>query len=133
MADQIFIVEDDEDISRLLEVNLVKSGYAVRLFKSSAPAFAEAMLDAPALFLLDIMLPGGDDGLSLCRRIRREPSLTQSRIVFVTAKSTEADRVAGLKIGADDYITKPFSPRELVTRVKAALQPQAVLESAPLR
>jgi DNA-binding response OmpR family regulator len=122
MADRIFIVEDDPDISRLLQVNLANNGYAVRSFTSSAPALAEALPASPALFLLDIMLPGGDDGLSLCKRIRGEPSLAHSRIIFVTAKSAETDRVVGLEIGADEYITKPFSPRELVARVKAVLR-----------
>lgn len=82
---------------------------------------SEAQNGAPALFLLDIMIPGRD-GLDLCRQIRQTPGLTMIPVIFLTAKSSEADRIAGLEIGADDYIAKPFSPREMVARVKAVLR-----------
>ena len=80
-----------------------------------------AELSRPSLFLLDIMLPGGN-GLDLCRRLRKTPTLTKVPIIFVTARTGEPDRVAGLELGADDYIAKPFSPREIVARVKAVLR-----------
>jgi two-component system phosphate regulon response regulator PhoB len=82
---------------------------------------SEATSQPPVLFLLDIMVPGGD-GLDLCRKIRQAQGLAATPIIFLTAKASEADRVIGLEIGADDYITKPFSPRELVARVKAVLR-----------
>jgi len=75
----------------------------------------------PSLFLIDIMLPGGN-GLDLCRRLRKTPTLSKIPIIFVTARTGEPDRVAGLELGADDYITKPFSPREMVARIKAVLR-----------
>jgi two-component system phosphate regulon response regulator PhoB len=81
----------------------------------------QAQRERPSLFLLDIMIPGGD-GLELCKRIRQTPTLAMIPVIFLTAKAGEADRVVGLEIGADDYISKPFSPRELVARVKAVLR-----------
>ncbi len=122
MGETIFVVEDDADICRLLQYHLTVAGFEVRLFTRAGPAFMEATVDPPALFLLDIMLPGGDDGLSLCRRIRSDARFANARVIFVSAKSAEADRVIGLEVGADEYITKPFSPRELVARVRAVLR-----------
>ena len=82
---------------------------------------AEAERQHPTLFVLDIMVPGSD-GLELCRRIRQTSALAMTPVIFLTAKSGEADRILGLELGADDYIPKPFSPRELVARVKAVLR-----------
>lgn len=117
----IFVVEDDTDIARLVKHQLEAAGFTIRVFSSTAGVLAHAQREMPALFLLDIMLPGGD-GLDLCREIRRTSSAALTPIIFLTAKSAEADRVVGLEIGGDDYITKPFSPRELVARVKAVLR-----------
>ena len=117
----IFVVEDDADIARLVKHQLEGAGYVVQVFPSANFVLVQAQREAPALFLLDIMIPGGD-GLELCREIRRTPSLAMIPVIFVTAKIAEADRVVGLEIGADDYITKPFSPRELVARVKAVMR-----------
>jgi DNA-binding response OmpR family regulator len=117
----IVLVEDDADITRLVRHHLEGAGYGLRAFSSTAHVLAEAQKDAPALFLLDIMVPGGD-GLDLCRQIRQSPKLAAVPVIFVTARTGEADRVLGLEMGADDYITKPFSPRELVARVKAVLR-----------
>jgi len=117
----IFAVEDDADISRLVRHHLEGAGYAVRTFGSAAGVITEAEKQAPALFLLDIMLPGGD-GLELCRKIRQSTTLAMAPVIFLTAKTSEADRVTGLDLGADDYIPKPFSPRELVARVRAVLR-----------
>jgi two-component system phosphate regulon response regulator PhoB len=117
----IFAVEDDADISRLVRHHLEAAGYVVRTFAASPGVIAEAEKQAPSLFLLDIMLPGSD-GLELCRRIRQTSSLAMTPVIFLTAKASESDKVIGLELGADDYIPKPFSPRELVARVRAVLR-----------
>ncbi len=117
----IFVLEDDSDISRLVQHNLEAAGFMVRVFVTTAAVLADAERKTPDLFLLDIMVPGGD-GLDLCRRIRRNPALASTPVIFLTARTSEADRVLGLELGADDYISKPFSPRELVARVKAVLR-----------
>jgi DNA-binding response OmpR family regulator len=117
----IFVVEDDKDICQLVNHHLAAAGYSVRTFQRGNNVISDAELSRPSLFLLDIMIPGGD-GLELCKRIRQTPPLAMTPVIFLTAKSAEADRVIGLELGADDYITKPFSPRELVARVKAVLR-----------
>ncbi len=121
MRQTIFVLEDDADISRLVQHNLEAAGFSARVFTTTAPVLADAERKAPDLFLLDIMVPGGDD-LDLCRRIRRNPALSSTPVIFLTARTSESDRVLGLELGADDYITKPFSPRELIARVKAVLR-----------
>jgi DNA-binding response OmpR family regulator len=121
LSQTIFVLEDDQDISRLVQHNLEVAGFAVRPFIHPSAVLAEAERKAPDLFLLDIMVPGGD-GLDLCRRIRRNPALSVTPVIFVTARTSESDRVLGLELGADDYISKPFSPRELIARVKAVLR-----------
>ena len=126
----IFLVEDDQDISRLIRFHLEQAGFAVTVFHSATPVLRTAEEEPPALFLLDIMLPGGD-GFDLCRRIRANRLLASVPIIFVTAKTEEADRVTGLELGADDYVVKPFSPRELVARVHAALRRYQRVESTP--
>jgi DNA-binding response OmpR family regulator len=117
----VFVVEDDEDIARLISHNLRAAGFEVQSFVSGASVLTEASREMPALFLLDIMLPG-TDGFELCRHIRQTPALSSTPIIFLTAKTAEADRVKGLELGGDDYITKPFSPRELVARVRSVLR-----------
>lgn len=117
----IFIVEDDDDIANLVRHHLENTGHAVQVFHQASGVVAAAQARPPSLFLLDIMIPGGS-GLELCRRIRQSDTLAHIPIIFLTAKGSEGDRVTGLEIGADDYITKPFSPRELVARVKAVLR-----------
>ena len=121
MKTSIFIVEDDPDISRLLRHHLEAGGYALRLFATGNNVISEAEKQRPSLFILDIMVPG-KDGLELCRQIRKTASLASIPVIFLTAKTGEADRILGLELGADDYIVKPFSPRELVARVKAVLR-----------
>ncbi len=121
MKQTIFVVEDDPDISRLVRHHLEAAGYAVRSFSSGAGVLATAEKEPPSLFLLDIMVPAGD-GLELCRRVRESPKLASTPVIFLTARSGEADRVIGLELGADDYMTKPFSPRELVARTRAVLR-----------
>ena len=117
----ISVVEDDPDISRLVRHHLEGAGFAIKVFPTGNAVLSEAERQRPALFLLDIMVPG-KDGLELCRQIRQTPTLSTIPVIFLTAKNSEADRVLGLELGADDYIPKPFSPRELVARVKAVLR-----------
>lgn len=117
----IFVVEDDSDIARLICLHLDLAGYVTRWFSSSTSVVEEALKTLPSLFLLDIMIPGSD-GLELCRQIKRTPPLAPAHIIFLTAKSAESDRIKGLELGGDDYISKPFSPRELVARVRAVLR-----------
>ena len=117
----IFVVEDDPDISRLVRLHLENEGFPVRVYLNSTAVIADAERQRPALFVLDIMVPGRD-GLELCRTIRQTLGLASVPVIFLTARSSESDRVLGLELGADDYIAKPFSPRELVARVKAVLR-----------
>ena len=121
MKRTIFVVEDDPDISRLVKHHLEGAGIATRVFANSKGVIAEAMRHHPSAFLLDIMIPG-EDGMELCRQIRANNELAPIPVIFLTAKTGEHDRLAGFDLGADDYITKPFSPRELVARVKAVLR-----------
>jgi DNA-binding response OmpR family regulator len=117
----VFVVEDDPDIAGLVCFHLNSSGYSTRWISNSTSVIEEAEKERPALFLLDIMIPGSD-GIELCRLIRSNQQLSGTRIIFLTAKTGEADRIKGFELGGDDYITKPFSPRELVARVKAVLR-----------
>ena len=117
----VFVLEDEADIARLVQHHLEAAGYEVRLFHTPANLIPDAERRSPALFLLDIMVPGGD-GLDVCRRLRNHAGLSTVPIVFMTARASENDRVLGLEMGADDYIVKPFSTRELVARVKAVLR-----------
>jgi DNA-binding response OmpR family regulator len=117
----IFVLEDDADIRRLVQYQLEGAGYTVRAYPAIASILQDAERQRPSLFLLDIMVPGGD-GLDLCRRLRQNPTLASVPIIFLTARAAENDRVHGLDLGADDYITKPFAIRELLARVKAVLR-----------
>jgi two-component system phosphate regulon response regulator PhoB len=117
----ILVVDDEESIVELVRYNLVKDGYEVRTAGTGEAALAEARREVPDLILLDVMLPGLD-GFDVCRVLRSEPATQQVPILMVTARGEEADLVAGLEIGADDYLTKPFAPRVLLARVKAALR-----------
>ena len=121
MSQTIFVLEDDTDIARLMQHHLEAAGFLVRLFHTPSGLIPDAERQPPALFLLDIMVPGGD-GLDVCKRLRANASLSTVPIIFVTARAGENDRVLGLELGADDYITKPFSTRELLARVKAVLR-----------
>ena len=121
MSQTVFVLEDDSDIARLVQHHLEAAGFAARLFHTTTNVISDAERQPPALFLLDIMVPGGD-GLDVCRRLRANPALSTIPIIFLTARAGENDRVLGLELGADDYITKPFATRELVARVKAVLR-----------
>ena len=117
----VYVVEDDADIARLVQHQLELNSYHARVFATGASVLQEAVRDMPRLFLLDIMLPG-TNGFELCGQIRRHPLLTKIPVIFMTAKTGEVDRIRGLDLGADDYISKPFSPRELMARVRAVLR-----------
>jgi len=112
------LVEDDVDIGRLVEFNLQMAGFAARWFRTATNVIREAEDKPPVLFLLDLMLPG-IDGFELCRRIRKNEFLREIPIIILTARTGTADRELAIKVGADDYVTKPFSPVDLIMRVRA--------------
>lgn len=119
MTEQILVVEDEKAIVAFVQPALEREGFAVRVAGDGATALAHIRASPPALILLDLMLPG-IDGFEICRRVRqREPYIP---IIMLTARSDEVDKIVGLELGADDYITKPFSARELVARVRAVLR-----------
>ncbi len=131
MRQTVFLLEDDPDISRLVDYHLAKAGFTVRAFGTGRSILADAERERPDLFLLDVMVPDGS-GLDVCRRVREHDSLKSVPIIFLTARAAETDRVRGLELGADDYVTKPFSTRELVARVRAVLRRSTPREeSAP--
>jgi two-component system phosphate regulon response regulator PhoB len=121
---RVLIVEDDEDIAALLKYTFTEDGYAVSCATSGEQALRFLREQPPTLALLDIMLPG-PDGLELLRHIRREPELKGTAVIMLTAKGEEVDRIVGFELGADDYVVKPFSPRELLLRAKSVLNPTA--------
>jgi two-component system alkaline phosphatase synthesis response regulator PhoP len=121
LKQKILVVDDDEDILELVRYNLVKEGYQVVCVTSGEQALKEAKDGAPDLILLDLMLPGLD-GLDVCRRLKGDPLTNTIPIIMLTAKGEEADIVTGLELGADDYVTKPFSPRVLLARLKACFR-----------
>ena len=115
----MLVVDDDSTVSDVVRRYLEQDGFRVRLASDGPSALAAVAAEAPDLVVLDLML-GGIDGLEVCRRLRRQlPALP---VVMLTALGEEADRVVGLEVGADDYVTKPFSPRELVLRVRSVLR-----------
>ena len=121
MAHRIAIIEDEQDIIDLVVYNFRKEGFEAEGFLSGKAGLDALQHHPPDLLLLDIMLPDGD-GLELCKHLRRDPRLSDLPVIFLTARGEEIDRVLGLEIGADDYVVKPFSPRELVARAKAVLR-----------
>lgn len=123
MKQSILVVEDDADIAESLEYNLQRAGFRPIIAESGEKGLYLALdkKRRPKLIILDLMLPGMS-GMELCRRIRREPTAADTPIIMLTARSAEADRIAGLDIGADDYIVKPFSVKELIARVNAVLR-----------
>ncbi len=120
----ILIVEDDEDIQQLVGYNLIKAGFLVEYGDSGEQALEKIKHHAPDLILLDLMLPGMD-GTELCSVIRSDSKTHQIPIIMLTAKGEESDIISGLDHGADDYITKPFSPKILISRIKAVLRRKA--------
>jgi DNA-binding response OmpR family regulator len=118
---KILVVDDESEAVELVEFNLKQAGYDVVTAADGAEAIRRARSNSPALVVLDLMLPE-IDGLEVCKLLRRDPATAGIPIIMLTAKAAEIDRVLGLELGADDYLTKPFSPRELVLRVKKVLQ-----------
>ncbi len=117
----IAIIDDEPDIVELITLHLEKAGYKVKEFNDAESFFKFLKFDIPDLVLLDIMLPDAD-GLEICKYLKKEEKYAGVYIIMLTAKIDEMDKVIGLELGADDYITKPFSPRELVARIKAVLR-----------
>ncbi len=120
-AVSLLVVDDDEDIRTLIADYLRQHGYDVRTADGGDAMFAEISESVPDLVVLDIMMPG-EDGLALCRRLRAAPGTENLPVIFLTALGETADRVAGLELGADDYVVKPFQPRELLARIRAVLR-----------
>jgi len=118
---RIFVVEDEEEIQELVRYNLAKEGFVVSCVDSGEEALRKIPRERPDLIVLDLMLPGVD-GLEVCRSLKGDSSTRDIPIVILTAKGEEADVVTGLELGADDYVTKPFSPRVLTARIRAALR-----------
>ncbi|MDD5128630.1 MAG: response regulator [Candidatus Omnitrophica bacterium] len=130
MKEKILIVEDEKDIIKMLEYNLKKEGFKVVDARNGEDALDLALREYPDLILLDLMLPG-IDGLEVCKTLKKEAKTASIPIIMLTAKSQESDKVVGLELGADDYITKPFSPRELIARIKAVLRRATEKEKLP--
>ncbi len=126
----ILVIEDEPAIAEVIRLNLAKAGYGVRVERDGEAGLATVRAEHPAAIILDVGLPGMD-GIELCRHLRAEQDWTP--VLFVTARDDEVDRIVGLELGADDYITKPFSPRELVARVTSVLRrTRGIPETAPL-
>jgi two-component system phosphate regulon response regulator PhoB len=121
MPKKVAIVEDEAELATLIEYNLSRGGFETRIFNGSGPTVRDLDVWQPDLIILDVMLPE-QDGFDICRQLRQGGRLKRTPVIFLTAKSDEVDRVLGLEIGGDDYITKPFSPRELLARIKAHLR-----------
>jgi DNA-binding response OmpR family regulator len=118
---RILVVEDEKDIAELIAHALQRAGHTVDLLNSGSGAVARVTESTPDLIVLDLMLPGMD-GLLVCQALRADPATASVPIIMLTARGEESDRIAGLELGADDYVTKPFSPRELSARVTALLR-----------
>ncbi len=121
MSNRILVVDDEPDALELIEFNLKSAGFEVATAMDGESALKKARSLLPELIILDVMLPE-IDGLEVCKLLRKDPATARMPIVMLTAKAAEIDRVLGLELGADDYVTKPFSPRELVLRVKGLLR-----------
>jgi two-component system phosphate regulon response regulator PhoB len=127
--ERILLIEDEPDIAEVLQYNLEKEGFEVEVARRGDSGLDAIRRQPPDLVLLDLMLPGLD-GLELTRMVKRDAATARLPIVMLTARGEELDRIVGLELGADDYISKPFSPREVVLRVKAVLRRQQPEESA---
>jgi DNA-binding response OmpR family regulator len=124
MRTRIVLIEDEKDIVELVSYNFRKEGFEVESYARGAEGLEHLRRRPADLLLLDIMLPDAD-GFEICRRLRADEKLKFLPVIFLTAKGQEIDRVLGLEMGADDYVVKPFSPRELAARVKAVLRRRA--------
>ena len=124
----VLVIDDEKDLLELVRYNLEKEGYSIRTAQDGESGLETATRELPDIVIVDLMLPG-IDGLDVCRRLRADQRTARTPIIMLTAKSAETDRVVGLEMGADDYITKPFSPRELAARIKAVLRRVSSQES----
>src|SRR4029450_2984319 len=118
---RILIVEDEHDVVDLLTFNLRKAGFTISTATDGAAGLQQARAETPAFIILDLMLPKMP-GLEICKILKSDPATRQIPIMMLTAKAEEIDRILGLELGADDYVTKPFSPREVILRIKAILR-----------
>lgn len=124
---QVLVVEDEPDQQDLLEFHLTRSGYQVTVIDNGQTAVETIRQGPPDLVVLDLMLPGMD-GIEVCKHIKSDPVSSKTPVLMLTARSEESDMVTGLEIGADDYVTKPYSPRVLLARIKAVLRRKAAME-----
>jgi len=138
MKETILIVEDEKDIVKMLAYNLKKEGFTTLSSNRGEIAIGLAKKEHPDMIILDIMLPGMD-GLEVCKTLKNDAATASIPVIMLTAKSQESDKIVGLELGADDYMTKPFSPRELIARIKAVLrrakekyEPPAILKAGDL-
>jgi two-component system, OmpR family, alkaline phosphatase synthesis response regulator PhoP len=118
---RILVIDDEKDLIELVRYNLEKEGFVVRSAQDGESGLSAAKKELPDLIIVDLMLPG-IDGLDVCRSLRSDSRTARIPVIMLTAKSAEPDRILGLELGADDYVTKPFSPRELLARIKAVLR-----------
>jgi len=130
MKEKILIVEDEKDIAKMIDYNLKKEGFRTLLAHDGEDALDMAAREIPDLVLLDLMLPGVD-GLEVCKELKKERKTSGIPVIMLTAKSRESDKIVGLELGADDYVTKPFSPRELIARIKAVMRRAKEKEKLP--
>ncbi len=128
----VLAIDDEKDLIELLRYNLEKEGFQVKAARDGETGLATAFQENPDVVLVDLMLPG-IDGLEVCRRLKSDSRTALTPLIMLTAKSSESDRVVGLELGADDYIVKPFSPRELVARVRALLRRTTKQQELPSR
>lgn len=117
----VVVVDDEPDITELISIHLAKSGFKVKSFEDANGLFKYLKTNKPDLFVLDIMLPDAD-GFEICKHLKKDEKFASIPVIMLTARADEMDKIIGLEIGADDYVTKPFSPRELVARIKAVLR-----------
>lgn len=130
MKEKILIVEDEKDIVKMLEYNLKKEGFRTFSCSEGEETLDLALKERPDIVILDLMLPG-IGGLDVCKMLKKDDNTSAIPIIMLTAKAQESDKVIGLELGADDYVTKPFSPRELIARIKAVLRRAKEKEKAP--
>lgn len=130
MKEKILIVDDEKDIVKMLDYNLKKEGFRTVAASEGEGALDKAAREHPDLILLDLMLPEVD-GLDVCKTLKKEPKTAGIPVIMLTAKTQESDKIVGLELGADDYVTKPFSPRELIARIKAVLRRTHEKEKLP--
>ncbi|SDB45148.1 two-component system, OmpR family, phosphate regulon response regulator PhoB [Desulfonatronum thiosulfatophilum] len=128
LTNKVLVIEDEEDIQNLLLLNLESSGYKVFVTDNGFDGLKVAREELPEVILLDLMLPHMD-GLEMCRRLKSDPKLKQIKVLMLTAKGEEVDRIVGFELGADDYVVKPFSIRELLLRIKALIRRDKPVEN----